>query len=320
VGVVDSVGNAEGCEVSDDVGTVVGNGTSQALQDLIHALSKSLAQNNDPKRSMLSSQTESERTFWQNESRVGVSEGTNDGKPVGEAVVEGVAASDSVGTGVGSTVGTSVIMIISSLSTATVASAPTILFEKASVAISAANSLLFTTTSSISLVVSALRENSTSIPVAFCSCTEIFSPTLASSTVMLPANESLAIPAAIPLVSEDTVSIVTGISKLLPSNLRRRELEMIGVPKMILNALSEGNSDRYAAISDALYSGVRVPSLSPSIVSVWKILTCTTFVHNQVKKMLRACVVGMGGGREREREREITLHMTLPQCSRVRFL
>ena len=121
----------------------------------------------------------------------------------------------------GSTVGASVIMTISSFSTTTVASAPTILFETATVAISAAKASLFTTTSSISLVVSALRENSNSIPVAFCSCTEIVSPALASSTVMLPANESLDIPAAIPLVSEDAVSIVTGISKLLPSNLRR---------------------------------------------------------------------------------------------------
>jgi hypothetical protein len=85
---------------------------------------------------------------------------------------------------------------------------------------------------------------------------------------MLSPNESLAIPAAMSVVSEDAVSTVTGISKLLPANIWRRELEIMGVVKTMLNALSEGNSDKYTAISDALYSGVREPSFSPSIVSV----------------------------------------------------
>jgi hypothetical protein len=137
------------------------------------------------------------------------------GDPVGEYVGSGV------GTGVGSTVGANVTIVTSSGSISTVACGPMIFFKTASAATSAAKLPLFTTDSSISPVVSAFRENNKSIPVAACFWITTVSPLLASSCMMLSANDGLDIPAAMPLVSADTVSTLMGISKLLPSNLRR---------------------------------------------------------------------------------------------------
>jgi hypothetical protein len=68
-------------------------------------------------------------------------------KPSSQELSVGDKVGDADGLGVASTVGGSVMMTISSLSTTTVASAPTILFETASVAISAAKFSLSTTTS-----------------------------------------------------------------------------------------------------------------------------------------------------------------------------
>jgi hypothetical protein len=62
------------------------------------------------------------------------------------------------------------------------------------------------------------------------------------------------------LVAADEVSMVTGISKLLPSNRRcPGELTTVGTPNAMSDVARAGNSDRYASRSDASYAAVSVP-------------------------------------------------------------
>jgi len=186
---------------------------------------------------------------------------------VGGAVGDVVGPAD--GRGVGSTVGANVTMVIRSVSTTTVASAAIRLSDFACAVTSSAKLALFTTVASISLVVSALREKITSIPVAACSRMTTASPILSISAMTLPSKEGDPSPLAISLVALDDVAIVTGIAKILSSKRRcRREFVTAGTPMTTSEASSEGNAARYAVMSDALYSDVRVPSLRPSIVRV----------------------------------------------------
>ena len=194
----------------------------------------------------------------------GVCVGLPDGICVGSAVGDVVGPAD--GRGVGSTVGANVTMVIRSVSITTVASAAIRLSDFACAVTSAAKLALFTTVASISLVVSALRENSTSIPVAACSRMTTASPMLSISAITLPAKEGDPSPLAISLVALDDVVIATGMAKLFPSKRRcRREFVTAGTPKTTSEASSEGNAARYAVMSDALYSGVRVPSFRPQL-------------------------------------------------------
>lgn len=148
-----------------------------------------------------------------------------DGAVVGSGLgdIEGL----EVGTGVGSTVGAKVAIKTLVVSVLADAIGPTTPLDIALASKSELKLALLTIESSISFVLSALIDNTTSIPVAACSPIERdASPEASSSLVTFPAKDAPPRPAATLATLEVGVTIVTGIIILTPTKRLAEVLEL----------------------------------------------------------------------------------------------